>query len=67
MSDQGAREDRRVLRERLLQGCDGLATLLEVGAASSEFLLNGNGLAAKAARLVALGLRVVARWARVNR
>ncbi len=51
----------------LAQTCEGVAVFLEVGAASMELLEDGTSLAAKAARLVAIGLRVVARWARGSR
>ncbi|MBN6040017.1 hypothetical protein [Amycolatopsis sp. 195334CR] len=64
MGDRDARDNRDPSRERAGQAAEAVATLLEVGATAVEFLIDSNGLAATAARLVALGLRALARWLR---
>lgn len=60
-------EDQQALREQMAQACDGLALIAEVSATTVDCLLNGNGLAAKAARLAAIGLRVLAKVMRGSR
>jgi hypothetical protein len=60
-------EDQQALRERTAQVCDGLALIAEVSATTVDCLLDGNGLAAKAARLAAIGLRVLAKMVRGGR
>lgn len=64
MGSQGTDDEDRRVRERFAQGCEALATFLEVGALTTEFLQDGASLTAKAVRLAAIGLRMLARWAR---
>ncbi|KZB79638.1 hypothetical protein AVL48_14580 [Amycolatopsis regifaucium] len=63
--DTGDEGHRR--RKRFARACAALATFLEVGATSVEFLHDGASLTAKAVRLAAVGLRVMARWLGSNR
>ncbi|RSM37693.1 hypothetical protein DMA12_35750 [Amycolatopsis balhimycina DSM 5908] len=63
MAGADADEDRWHFRVRLAGLLDGLALLLEV-AASADCLEDGNGLAAKAARLAAIGIRMTAKLVR---
>lgn len=65
MTDQGAEEDADRRRDAA-KVCNSLAAFLEV-VATWDFLNGDNGLAAAAARLVALGLRRTARWLRKSR
>lgn len=68
MNGQGVDdEDQHALREQMAQACDGLALIAEVSATTVDCLLDGNGLAAKAARLAAIGLRVLAKTLRGSR
>lgn len=60
MNGAGANEGRRHTWTRLAGLLDSLALLLEV-AASADCLQDSNGLAAKAARLAAIGLRMAAK------
>lgn len=64
MPDQGADEDALAARRRNRLGrtCEVLATLFEVTALVAA-LVDSNGLATAAARLVASGLRCIARRA----
>ncbi|RSM80547.1 hypothetical protein DL991_10550 [Amycolatopsis sp. WAC 01375] len=64
MGSRGADDEDRRVQKRYARSCEALATFLEVGATSVELLHDGASLVAKAARLAAIGLRVVARWAR---
>jgi hypothetical protein len=63
MSGADADEDHWYIRKRLAGLLDGLALFLEV-ASSAGCLEDGNGLAAKAARLAAIGLRMAAKLVR---
>ncbi|MGV9366045.1 hypothetical protein [Amycolatopsis sp. NPDC003731] len=63
MTGSNANEDHWHIWTRLAGLLDGLALFLEV-AASMSYLEDSNGLAAKAARLVAIGLRMVEKLVR---